>query len=267
MDLVNGFLNHKMNIEQKCRVASGANIQLSSEVKKRYNQFVDGLEFPHDGTGTAGTSVDLLNQYLDYAKEIEKSHTFFNWRSNFAGSIVPEFYYRYLSSRFSDLKINPHFSTKESVVEATFSVSESGGMDVRRKDQDLSVGLRRETLRINGSDVPFVVPVVCCEMKTNIDINKLNGLDFSAERLKRSFPGATYFLITETIDFSLSNNYAAGYIDEIFVLRKQVRSAARRSKEPLQADVIQESVEEIVETVVSAAKVSGHVYDRLKSAV
>ncbi|MDB4734470.1 Bpu10I family restriction endonuclease [Akkermansiaceae bacterium] len=261
----NAFLNHKTNLEQKARIAQKENIKVSTEASERYTQFINELVFPHDSSESAEEAVSSLNSYLDFAKELEKKHSFFNWRSNYAGSIIPEFYYRYLSSRFSDLGVTSYFSTKASVVEATFSVTETGGIDIRRKDQDLSVGVRNQKITSEEEEIPFVVPVVCCEMKTNIDINKLNGLDFSAERLKRSFPGATYFLITETIDFSLSNNYAAGSIDEIFVLRKQVRSASRRSKDPLQADVIKESIEEIIETIVAASHSSKHVYDRLPS--
>lgn len=265
MQLDIAFLNHKTNIDQKCRIAEDSNVALSRKVKSRYQKFVRELEFPDDPDDPPTAAVSALNSYLDFAKEIEKRHSFFNWRSNFAGSIIPEFYYRYLSFEAERLGLDVYFSTKSSVVEATFSVTESGGIDIRRKDQDLSVGVRNETLTVNGEDIPFVVPVACCEMKTNIDINKLNGLDFSAERLKRSFPGAVYFLITETIDFSLNNNYAAGYVDEIFVLRKQVRSVARRRKEPLQEDVIKESVAAIIETVVSASSASQHVYDRIRS--
>ena len=102
------------------------------------------------------------------------------------------------------------------------------------------------------------------EVKTNIDINKLNGLDFSAERLKRTFPSAHYFLVTETIDFSLNNNYAASFLDEIYVFRKQVRSAARRKKEPLQFDVFEKLLNDVISLVKQGSLAKGHVYDRLE---
>ena len=105
--------------------------------------------------------------------------------------------------------------------------------------------------------------MIAMEVKTNIDINKLNGLDFSAERLKRTFPTSKYFLITETIDFSLEQNYASGSIDEIYTLRKQVRSQARREKKPLEADVFVQLQADVVEIVKKASSTMGHVYDRL----
>jgi hypothetical protein len=125
------------------------------------------------------------------------------------------------------------------------------------------VGLRRERVVHPDGEESFVVPLIAIEVKTNIDINKLNGLDFSAERLKRTFPSAKYFLATETIDFSLANNYASGSIDEIYALRKQVRSQARRIKACLKHDVFEHLVSDIVNIMQKASRHPGHVYDRL----
>ena len=257
------FLSHWNNILQKVRVATGTNADLARRVQARYEQFVNALQFPTDANQEPADAVRQLNEYVDFSKTVEAENSFFNWRSNFAASVIPEFFYRYAVSRFDRLGVAAFFSTKDSVVEATFSVNEAGAMHVRHKDQDLCVGVRKETLVCSGKTLVFVAPAVCCEVKTNIDINKLNGLDFSAERLKRSFPGARYFLITETIDFSLNNNYAAGFIDEVFVLRKQVRSVARRTKEPLCPDVFKATCDTIVETVILASRAAGHVYERL----
>lgn len=265
MPLEEQFLNHKSNIQQKVRVATGANVAVAAAVQARYNEYAANLVFPANQTAIPVEAVRRLNDYVDYVKIVEGENSFFNWRSNFAGSVIPEFFYRYLVARFDALGVHALYSTKESVVEATFSISEAGGIDLRRKDQDLCVGVRLQRLSSGEHEVPFVAPAACCEVKTNIDINKLNGLDFSAERLKRSFPGASYFLITETIDFSLNDNYTAGYIDEIFVLRKQVRSVARRTKEPLQADVVKAAVDAIIHVIHLASRSAGHVYDRLAS--
>lgn len=263
MPLEDKFLNHKSNIQQKVRVATGDNIAIAGAVQERYNQFIASLVFPANQDEIPKEAVLRLNEYVDFVKLIESRHSFFNWRSNFAGSVIPEFFYRYLVSRFDAIGVRALYSTKESVVEATFSISEAGGIDLRRKDQDLCVGVRLQRLSHGENDLPFVAPAACCEVKTNIDINKLNGLDFSAERLKRSFPGANYFLITETIDFSLDDNYTAGYIDEIFVLRKQVRSVARKTKGPIQADVVKAATDAIIHGIHLASRSAGHVYERL----
>jgi len=257
------FLSHKNNILQKVRVADTENLALAKKVQARYEQFVASLIFPKDVAEEPIELTNVLNEYIDFIKEVEAGSSFFNWRSNFAASALPEFFYRCLVWRFEQCGITAFFSTKNSVIEATFGIDESGAMYVRHKDQDICVGVRRETFICGDQRIEFVPPAVSCEVKTNIDKNKLNGLDFSAERLKRSFPGAKYFLITETIDFSLQDNYAAGYIDEIFVLRKQVRSQARRIKAPICPDAVKSACDAIVDVVRRASHSAGHVYERL----
>ena len=263
MDLESQFLGHKNNISQKVRIAKGEHAAIAADVFEKYKDFESNLQFPDGISDIPFGAVKCLNSYVDFAKDVESKHSIFNWRSNFAGSIIPEFFYRYLVWRLSQLKLSAVFSTKDSIVDATFSTTESGGIHIRQKDQDLCVGVRREKLICGGKTYEFVAPAVSCEVKTNIDINKLNGLDFSAERLKRSFPSARYFLITETIDFSLKDNYAAGFVDEVFVLRKQVRSVARRTKAPIEADVVKAAADVMIEILARAWISARHVYDRL----
>ena len=160
--------------------------------------------------------------------------------------------------------ISPLFSTRDSIVEVSLSGGAGGGWDVRRKNQDLCIGLRRERIVRDAGDETFVVPLIAMEVKTNIDINKLNGLDFSAERMKRTFPAARYFLVTETIDFSLSANYSSGSIDEIYALRKQMRSQARKLKRPLEHDVFEQLQADVLSLMKKASEILGHVYERLE---
>jgi len=214
--------------------------------------------------GNLSSSVAAVGAYLDFAKEIEKEYTFFNWRSDFASSSLPEFLHRIFGIALQGGVIEPLFSTRDSIVELSLSGGTGGGWDVRRKNQDLCIGLRRETIVKDGIEESFLVPLIVIEVKTNIDINKLNGLDFSAERLKRTFPAARYILATETIDFSLNSNYASGSIDEIYNLRRQVRSQARRTKEPLKAEVFEMLLADIITIMKKASESAGHVYDRLQ---
>ena len=69
--------------------------------------------------------------------------------------------------------------------------------------------------------------------------------------------------MTETIDFSVDDNYVAGSIDEIYVLRRQLRSISRRTKEALQAEVFASLVDDVVQVMQKANMDRGHVYDRL----
>lgn len=258
------MLSHYNNIQQKMRIADTKDLkQVCVEVIGRYESYTQEIDHFAMDSGDFTKSISALNNYLDFAKEIEKTHKFFNWRSDFAGSIIPEFLYRAIYSRLINKGLTSFFSTRASVVEVTLSGTAGGGWEVRHKNQDLCMGIRRESVIKDGNEVSFVVPLIVFEVKTNIDINKFNGLDFSAERLKRTFPSARYFLVTETIDFSLENNYASSSLDEMYVLRKQLRSISRRQKEPLQYDVFAELVSDVEAIVAKASQDGGHVYDRL----
>lgn len=259
------FMCHANNLAQKrLRAPSGSELgHVVDSAEQQYRKYMSSLDLSQIRAGVLGPAVTAVGNYLDVAKEIEKQHSLFNWRSDYAGSVLPEFLYYILAVTFHGLGIPALFSTRDSIVEVSLSGTAGGGWDVRRKNQDLCVGLRREAVLKNGVRDEFVVPVVAIEVKTNIDINKLNGLDFSAERMKRTFPSARYFLVTETIDFCLTDNYASGSIDEIYALRKQVRSQSRRKKAPLQADVFEMLQSDVVAFIKKATENAGHVYERL----
>ncbi|MDZ5458017.1 Bpu10I family restriction endonuclease [Azohydromonas lata] len=259
------LLSHRNNLLQKCRLSQDRDHQaLCQEIDRKYTAYLAALVPERIAVGDLGAAVAAVGSYLDFAKEVEATFSRFNWRSDFAASILPEFIYRTLGIALTARGFPPLFSTRDSIVEVSLSGTAGGGWDVRRKNQDLCIGLRREKIvRQNGEEL-FLVPLIAMEVKTNIDINKLNGLDYSAERLKRTFPASKYILVTETIDFSLDQNYASGSIDEIYTLRKQVRSQARREKKPLEVDVFTQLQSDVVEIVRRASFTMGHVYDRLE---
>lgn len=260
------FLAHKNNLAQKETVAdTPERKRLVAVILAAYNRYVASIDYASLARGSAESSVSALNDYLVQAKALEKVDKMFNWRSDFAGSVIPEFLYRGTAYVLAARGITPLFSTKESVVELTLSSEPMIGWDIRRKNQDLVVGLVKQTITAKGKEEEFVVPVVACEVKTNTDINKLSGLTFSAERLKRTFPNAVYFLATETIDFSPKEDYASGLIDEVYVLRKQVRSQARRKLGPLCHEVFAMFFADVAALIERTGLEKGHVYSRLPS--
>ena len=228
------FLAHQANLEQKKRLAKGDQVKLVASAEAAYVTYVSHLDPAKIAARDFDAAVGALDTYINVAKDLEKKDKLFNWRSNFAGSVIPEFMYRAVHAVLLQRKVVAFYSTRNSAVELTLSGSR--GWTVRHKDQDLCVGVTYVEVAA-PSVVKVLVPVVAMEVKTNIDINKLNGLDFSAEMMKRTFPASNYLLATETIDFSLADNYASGSINEIYVLRKQMRSASRRTKAPLVASV------------------------------
>jgi hypothetical protein len=258
------LLSHHNNLLQKFRLTEDVQHQaLCSEILKRYRLYLQALDFEKVSKGDLEHAVTAVEKYLNYAKEVERKYSRFNWRSDYAGSILPEFIYRILTTASQAEGIPTLFSTRDSIVEVSLSGNIGGGWEVRRKNQDLCVGLRKEKIVHEAREEIFLVPLIAIEVKTNIDINKLNGLDYSAERLKKTFPSARYILATETIDFSLKQNYASGYIDEIFALRKQLRSEARRNKATLKPEVFAQFQSEIMSILRKATLSQGHVYDRL----
>ena len=258
------MLCHGNNLAQKTRVAPDDRIRtLCAEIQRQHDKWVASLSLDETLKGDFDASVKALNEYVDYAKEIEKREKYFNWRSDFAGSVIPEYLYRVLAYRLHHEKINAIFSSRHSVVEVTLASTSAAGWYIRHKNQDLCIGLRTASITVGNIDQTFVVPQVVFEVKTNLDINKLNGLDFSAERLKRSFPQANYMVLTETIDFSLDDNFASGSIDEIYVGRRQLRSISRRAKTGLCAVVFRDLVNDVSNVMRRASSERGHVYERL----
>lgn len=265
--MANSNLSHKNNLVQKSKRLADLNEKRSAlleEAKKRYVAYLKKADWSAVREGDVSSAVSALEEYVNFTKDIEAQDSFFNWRSDFAGSVIPEFLYRMFRARLKHLDIPNYFSTRGSVVEMTLNGTGDDAWNIRRKNQDLCLGGAMCNTIIGGKEQQFVVPSVIFEVKTNIDINKLNGLEFSAERLKRTFPAAKYFLVTETVDFSLNDNYVAGNLDEIYCMRKQVRSSARRNKGPLQEEVFSSLLEDVVSLMRASTTARGHVYDRLE---
>jgi hypothetical protein len=264
----NSSLSHKNNLISKSKRFADltpARKKVLDEVKGRYVAYLKAADWKSVRKGNIDSAVAALEMYVNFTKEVERADNFFNWRSDFAGSVIPEFIYRILTCRLKNLGLSNYFSTRDSVVEMTLHGTGGNSWNIRRKNQDLCLGGAKCKTIIEDSEQEFIIPTVIFEVKTNIDINKLNGLEFSAERLKRTFPSAKYFLVTETVDFSLKDNYVAGHLDEIYCMRKQVRSEARRNKGPLKVSVFKMLLDDVVEIMQSSSVSKGHVYDRLES--
>jgi len=263
------FLSHRNNLLQKRKVAqqtgSPEQKKLVLATLRLYDDFIAKIDYAALNKGDLNSTVAALNEYYDAAKKIEREDpAFFGWRSNFVGSIIPEFVYRTVDVLLRNHDLEPYYSKGDSVLE--ISPDPKGkGFRIIRKDQDFCVGFSKMRVPEGQEETTLVVPCVAAEIKTNIDINKINGLEYTAKRLKSSFPGAKYILVTETLDFSLLDNRASGPIDEVYVLRKQVRSKARvdGGKAPLQPDVLGQLVNDILGAAKRANQSVEHVYERL----
>ena len=263
--MINSF-SHKNNLLQKKK----RSLSLSSEFQEivnsaisRYANYLRSLNWSEIKQNNLENSVGQLEDYIDYAKDLERQYSFFNWRSDYASSIIPEFIHRVLLKRLTEQNIPNVYSTKKSIVEISLVSGSNSSWSVREKNQDLCLGAGRERFIFGERIEHYVIPSIVFEVKTNIDINKINGLDYSAEKLKKSFPVAKYFLVTETVDFSLGDNFISTSLDEIYCLRKQMRSVARRNKSKLCYEVFEELVNDVENTMRLVGANRGHVYDRL----
>ena len=255
-------LGHRSNLITKVQSFTGDDKETAQRALSRYELYHEAVEGSLKANDMSA-AVEHLNEYIDYAKSLEASNAKFNWRSDYAGSIFPEFLMIAVAIDVHRRGGKCLFSTKNSVVE--MSLEGNGEWSIRNKNQDFSIGLISTELFLGKNNIQVLIPVVVVEVKTNIDINKLNGLDYSASRLKTTFPGCKYFLATETIDFSLEDNYITTSLDEIYCLRKQMRSKARKNKDPISHSVVSMLVNDIVNCLEIAAINSTHVYDRLES--
>jgi len=265
------LLSHKNNLLQKQKIVEGSGTdkqkRLLEQVWVAYEAYVAEINYDAHSDDDYTSSVNALNKYVDFAKAVEKEDSkFFSWRSDFAGSIIPEFIFRAADVQLKKSGLKPLYSKSKAVLEITPDPRGVGFLIIR-KNQDFCVGFSEVTINEGETDVNLLVPCVAAEIKTNIDKNKINGLEYTAKRLKRTFPAAKYILISETLDFSINDNRASGPIDEVYILRKQIRSQARveGGKKPLQPDVFSSVISYIVDVAEKMHIQLGHVYDRLET--
>jgi len=176
--------------------------------------------------------LDDTDGYYDLikTKEINK----FSHQSDFISSLIPELLCVILRKVLSGRKELQHLrvvAQKDIIIECNFDTSEAGRLIEKRKRMDVAI-LSPGKLTFNEKSIDLFIPAFCAEVKTNVDKNMLSGIESSVETLKRTFPKAKYFAISEFSDFDLkSQNYASTGIDEIFILRHQKRSDVRKSPE------------------------------------
>ena len=170
-----------------------------------------------------------LNRYLDILRSPRCSKVF-SPQSDFASSVIPEFFYILLNgivqSRGMEYEVS---AQKDLVVECLFDSLDNGRLIFKKKRVDVAV-LQPASLEFNDKvQNDFSIPVVAMEVKTNVDKNMISGIEHAVESLKRTFPRCLYFAVAEFADFALEKqNYATTEIEEIIILRKQKRSNVRR---------------------------------------
>ena len=219
------------------------------------------------GALTLSILLDKTEAYYDLIKT--KDVNKFSHQSDFISSLVPELMcvlLRYILVGESELKHLQVVAQKDIVIECNFDASDGGRLIEKRKRMDVAI-LAPGLLKFNNVDIDLGIPAFCAEIKTNVDKNMLSGIESSVETLKRTFPKAKYFTISEFSVFDIkSQNYASTGIDEIFIIRHQKRSDIRKSpssRNPLSEMLITDFLTEIKNHLLSSSAVKLNLQDRM----
>lgn len=200
-------------------------VNLISEYKTYYdvqNSYVNG-------NLTFNDFVSALNHYYNFCQN--KSKINFVHQSDFYSSIVPEFLSAMINKSLR--AIDPSNTIKLSAqadiaIEMNFDSINGGTLIEKKKRMDLATYIPK-SLTFDFESKEFIIPVICFEVKTNLDKNMISGVETSSGTLKRTFPRCRYYLVAEYSDFDVkSQNYASTNIDEIIILRQQTRGEKRR---------------------------------------
>lgn len=215
---------------------------------------------------------DLLSAYDSYSNLLmDKNVNVFSHQSDFVSSLLPELLCVLFRRIVDDLDFGAIIditSQKDIVIECNFDAASGGRIIEKRKRMDVAIILPGK-LKFLNTEVEFGIPVVCLEVKTNIDKNMLSGIESSVETLKRTFPRVKYFTVGEFSDFQIdSQNYASTDIDEILIVRRQKRSEVRRSpssRKPIAFELIKDFIEEIEGHLRQTMKANTTLASRLPS--
>lgn len=226
---INPMFPHASNLRTK--VTSKKNTikpQISKEIISLYLNYHTSLSNTLLNLSDAEKFVSFFEEY--YCKIKESKYRIFSHQSDFLSSLLPEFfsilYSKIISQKFPNYFVD---TQKDLIIDLSFLPYKSTPVSFKFKRVDVAI-LSHCDYNINGKSLlDFNIPLVAVEIKTNLDKNMISGVEYSVQRLKRTFPFCKYFLISEFADFAYNKqNYASSSIDEIFILRKQKRSDVRR---------------------------------------
>lgn len=193
----------------------------------------------------------ILPYFEEYYHKIRTPYykILFSHQSDFSSSIFPELLYilykKFVVSQYEGLSVE---TQKDITIDVSFLPYKDHEIYCKKKRVDVAI-LKQCPLVVNGKIIDFYIPLVAVEVKTNLDKNMISGVEYSVQRLKRTFPESKYFLISEFADFDIKKqNYAGSNIDEILIARMQKRSEIRNLKNEIKGiniDLLSEHIEEI----------------------
>ncbi len=259
---IDSQLPHGSNLRTKVGKSiknGGRNDDVLISIGAEYSALLENIE--------GYTSEDTLGWINECLPDFEKYYTFlredrnkkFSHQSDFLSSLVPEFLYqlylKFVVSKFPDLEIT---TQKDIVIDMSFLPYQELPMVVKPKRVDVAI-IKTMPLKIDDAEVDFNITMVGVEVKTNLDKNMISGVEYSVDRLKKTFPLSKFYLISEFADFAFEKqNYASSQIDEIIILRKQKRSEVRRDislTKDIDIELVRSHIDEVMnylESVIDA---------------
>ncbi len=259
---IDSQLPHGSNLRTKISKSienGGRNEDVLLGIGAEYSALLENIE--------GYTSEDTLGWINECLPDFEKYYTFlredrnkkFSHQSDFLSSLVPEFLYqlylKFVVSKFPDLEIT---TQKDIVIDMSFLPYQELPMVVKPKRVDVAI-IKTMPLKIDDTEVDFNITMVGVEVKTNLDKNMISGVEYSVDRLKKTFPLSKFYLISEFADFAFEKqNYASSQIDEIIILRKQKRSEVRRDislTKDIDIELVRSHIDEVLnylESVIDA---------------
>lgn len=263
-------LPHGSNLLTKLRATSSrteAQIEALRLLMPEYLELRQGVSVAESNSEARFELVlRYVNRYLNLLHS--PMCKVFSHQSDFASSVLPEMFCILFSELITgidgDLEVSAH---KDLIVECVFDAREKGRTVFKKKRVDFAVLLPVDFCFQGRSILDFRIPVVAIEIKTNLDKNMLAAIEHSAESLKRTFPTCFYAVAAECSDFAMERqNYAATYIDEVFILRKQKRAEKRRGTlNEIDAALVQQLCEAAISHVVASSGTLGELRIRMQN--
>lgn len=188
--------------------------------------------------------TNKLDNYIKFSKTVGKNMGFSDQgKKSFQSSILEEFLYILFSKKdedWSELSIgkgnaysNIYFNPKgfvDFLKESSFKVEE--------KNQDFSI-YKKCYITIDNIRKEIKIPILSIECKTYIDKTMLQGSIATAEKIKRGNPYAKFYIVTETYGVSIDEDLHGTQIDQIYVLRKQIRDKNEENLQKIDSSVIE----------------------------
>jgi hypothetical protein len=264
LSVIDKKLPHCSNLKTKAlkeNTSNGKSAILTKEIVSHYLNYFEAVKKLDKIKDPEKWIMQSLKHFEVYYSEIKSNkYRIFSHQSDFLSSLLPEFLYmlydKFVISIYKDFIIE---TQKDLVIDLSFLPHSTSAINFKSKRVDVAI-LKPCLFSVNKEKLSdFNIALVAIEVKTNLDKNMIGGVEYSVQRLKRTFPLCKYYLISELSDFAYEKqNYAASDIDEILITRKQKRSEVRRDStklNPIDTGLMFNHLKEVLqflETVVEA---------------